>query len=106
MFRKKDKWGSVRRAHRIAENINKAGTVRELDLLTGYAVGVLDEKYWNNELSAKMAEKIADKINTISRAKRDELLLNERYTKVFEECEEEEEDQKIVEFGDYYDPEE
>ena len=71
------KWNSrrdLREAYRAIERIQTAQTPREADMLTGYAVGVIDEKFNNGKLASATADAIAEMAEAVGEGTRRELL--------------------------------
>lgn len=63
--RKKNRRRDLRAAYRVAEQIQTAETPREADLLTGYAVGIIDEKFRAGKLTAATADAIAEMVEAV-----------------------------------------
>lgn len=72
--RKKNRRRDLRAAYRAAEQIKTAETPREADLLTGYAVGIIDEKFRAGKLTAATADAIAEMVEAVGDGIRRELI--------------------------------
>lgn len=62
------KWSSkkdLREAYRAAEMIQTAETIREADVMTGYAIGIIEEKQRRGALTRQTAESIAEMVEAL-----------------------------------------
>ena len=64
----------LREAYRAAEKIQTAQTPREAGILTGYAIGIIDEKVNGGRLSQRTADAIAEMVEVIGEDVRRELI--------------------------------
>lgn len=75
------RWSSkrdLREAYRAAEMIQTAETVREADMLTGYAIGVIDEKLRRGMLTRRAAESIAEMVEALGEEARNDIIKERR----------------------------
>lgn len=92
------KWSSkkdLREAYRAAELIQAAETVREADMLTGYAIGIIDEKQRRGRMTRQTAEAIAEMVDALGEEIRRDLIEERRAA---ESEREEREQEKIAQF--------
>lgn len=71
------KWNSrrdLREAYRAAEQIQTAETPRDADMLTGYAIGIIDEKVNNGKMTRATADAIEEMVIAVGEGVRRELL--------------------------------
>lgn len=64
----------MRACYRAAEQIQTARSPRDADILTGYAIGVIMEKYAAHKLTSYTAEAIADMAEAVGAGKRNALI--------------------------------
>lgn len=75
------RWSSkkdLREAYRAAELIQTAETVREADMLTGYAIGIIDEKQRRGALTRQTAESIAEIVEALGEEARRDIIAERR----------------------------
>lgn len=77
LFRE-NKRRDLREAYRAAEMIQTAETPREADILTGYAIGIIDEKMKNGALTQATADAIAEMVEAIGDEMRREIIAERR----------------------------
>lgn len=65
LFTKKNKRRDLREVYRAAEQIQTAENPRDVDLLTGYAIGLIDEKRKNGKLTKTTADAIAEMVGAV-----------------------------------------
>lgn len=74
-------WSSkkdLREVYRAAEAIQTAETIREADMLTGYAIGVIDEKQRRGALTLRTAEAIAEMVEALGEEIRNDIITERR----------------------------
>lgn len=80
-FRKQNSKKDLREAYRAAEMIQTAETVREADMLTGYAIGIIDEKQQRGALTRQTAESIAEMVEALGEEVRRDIIRERREAK-------------------------
>lgn len=75
---KRNKRRDLREVYRATERIQTAETPREADILTGYALGVIDEKFRKGKLTAESADAITEMVEVIGDEMRRDLIAERR----------------------------
>jgi hypothetical protein len=65
MFRKQNKRHDLRRIYRTIETIHDARSPREADILTGYAIGIIDEMLTRRKITKATANALVDMVQII-----------------------------------------
>lgn len=78
MFKKWSSKKDLREAYRAAEQIQMAETVREADMLTGYAIGIIDEKQRRGLITRQTAESIAEMVEALGEEIRRDIIKERR----------------------------
>lgn len=73
-FTKKNSSRELREAYRAIEVIQTAETPREADILTGYAIGIIEEKLNNGKLTRAIADAIEEMAEAVGEEVRRELI--------------------------------
>lgn len=68
----------LRESYRAAEMIQTAETPREADILTGYAIGIIEEKMKNGTLTQATADAITEMVKAIGDEVRREIIVERR----------------------------
>lgn len=100
MFRKRNKNKDLLQAFKAVSLITSAETIREADLFTGYAVGVIEEKCASGKISGAIAESIITMTEGIGEEIR-KGILNKPSRRKRER--EKEKNDGIIDFDDYVD---
>lgn len=74
MRNKKNRPKDLRAIFKAAELIQETETPREADVITGYAVGIIEEKRKAGKLTGAAAEAIAEMVAAVGDGKRRELI--------------------------------
>ena len=73
-FMKRNKQKDLREIYKATERIQTAETPREADRLTGYAIGIIDEKLNTGKITVEMADAIAEMADVVGEEVRRELI--------------------------------
>lgn len=71
---KRNKRSDLRDLYRAAERIQTAETPREADILTGYVIGIIDEKCNSGRLTRSTADAIAEMVEAVGKEIRQKLV--------------------------------
>lgn len=77
-FMRKNSRRDLREAYRATEIIQTAETPRDADILTGYAIGIIEEKLNNGKLTRATADAIEEMAEAVGEEVRRELIEERR----------------------------